>query len=118
MSKRSQARELASMIETNITGKMPAGDQIRHTTSEKIVRTTLSAPSSVVFELRQLALIDRCHMNDLILIAIGDFLRSVGRDREVPVNSAVRERINARRLPTCSDIDHIQGGTLARQSPK
>jgi hypothetical protein len=77
----------------------------QHRNPGDIVRTTLSAPASAVIELRQLALLDRCTMNDMILVAIQDFLRSIGRDSEIAVSPVVRERIEARRHPAGSDAD-------------
>ena len=94
MTKRSsQAERLAAALKANISAKAGSGRDDRNPAD--VVRTTLAAPASLIMELRHLALSTRCHMNDLVLLALQDFLRRLGSHHEVPVSAAVRDRLPA-----------------------
>lgn len=118
MSKRSQASRLADAIRTNsaVRTATPSADQ--RATSEEIIRTTFSAPLPVLIELRQLALLSRSSMNDLILLAVADLFQSLDCACDVPVRASLRERLQSRRNAKGTDIDQTQHepGVDARQS--
>lgn len=105
MSSRRRADQLAAAIRSNFEARPAAPPAHPAIASDEVKRTTFSAPSAVIDELRHLALRRHCTMNALIRAAIEDLLKSIRHGDEVAVSPADCERIKERRRPDGSDAD-------------
>lgn len=56
-------------------------------------RTTFTAPAASIRELRSLALQHDCRMNDLVQIALADFLTMAGRPSHLAISDVLRQAI-------------------------
>lgn len=92
MSRRPSAASLAAAIRSNI-GEARNGHPSDSNDQLGWKRTTFKAPSEAIIALRSLALHSGCTMNDLIMIAIGDFLEAAGKPCGLAVKAGLREQI-------------------------
>jgi hypothetical protein len=56
-------------------------------------RTTFTAPAATIRELRSLALQHDCRMNDLVQLALADFLTTAGRPSHLVINDTLRQAV-------------------------
>lgn len=56
-------------------------------------RTSFTAPAATIRELRSLALQYDCLMNDLVQIALADFLIAAGRPSHLAIDDALRQAV-------------------------
>lgn len=93
MSSKPKAAKLATAIEQNF--REPSLQGLTRATRQSNTRTTFTAPSAVVVELRVLALRRGCTMNDLLLLAVSDLLASVGHSIGDCIASDIRQKIRS-----------------------
>jgi hypothetical protein len=56
-------------------------------------RTTFTAPAATIRELRSLALQHDCLMNDLVQLALADFLTAAGRPSHLAIDDSLRQAV-------------------------
>jgi len=100
MSKQSQADRLAKAIRTNSPADVAVRATDRPANAGEMIRTTLSVPAAMHLSLRQLALIARCPMNDVLLLAVADLLKEAGRPCEALACEHLRQKLFSQRSST------------------